>query len=122
MRLCCCPPNRGCNASGTEQPCVLTIFRAAAPTTEEARRAVDRWEALQRLEREGAGASERRFRRRAYERARQEALAAVAMDLAAEAPSGEPRVRRRRRRRRTRAARSGRGPRRGRAPTATGFA
>ena len=92
----CCPPNRGCNAHGTQQPCVLTIFRAAAPATEEASRAVHRWKALERTELEGAGAGERRFRRRAYERAREQALAAVAMDLAGETPSGGLRARRRR--------------------------
>lgn len=79
----CCPPNRGCNAHGKRQPCVLTIFRTAAETTEEARVAVERWEALELTEREGAGAGERRFRRRAYERAREQALAAVALHLAA---------------------------------------
>jgi hypothetical protein len=78
----CCPPNRGCNAHGTEQPCVLAMFRAAAAATEEARTAVERWDALRLTEQEGAGAGERRFRRRAYERAREQALTAVAMDLA----------------------------------------
>ncbi len=93
----CCPPNRGCNTHGIEQPCVLTIFRAAEATIEEARVAVDRWEALESAEgREGAGAGERRFRRRAYERARDQALTAVAIDCVVEPPSGEPSVRRRR--------------------------
>ena len=58
------------------------MFRAAAAATEEARTAVERWDALQVTEQEGAGAGERRFRRRAYERAREQALTAVAMDLA----------------------------------------
>ena len=58
------------------------MFRAAAAATEEARTAVERWDALQLTEQEGAGAGERRFRRRAYERAREQALTAVAMDLA----------------------------------------
>ena len=58
------------------------MFRAAAAATEEARTAVERWDVLQLTEQEGAGAGERRFRRRAYERAREQALTAVAMDLA----------------------------------------
>ena len=58
------------------------MFRAAAAATEEARTAVERWDALRLTEQEGAGAGERRFRRRAYERAREQALTAVAMDLA----------------------------------------
>ncbi len=112
----CCPPNRGCNAHEGGQPCVLTIFRATSATMEEARLAVERWEALEATEqRDEAGAGERRFRRRAYERAREHALTAVAMDLAAEAPVGEPVVRRRSRRRRT--ARAG-GARRGRSAAA----
>jgi len=95
MRLCC-PRNRGCNSHEGGQPCVLTIFREAARTSEEARLAVDRWEALEAVEREGARAGERRFRRRAYERAREQALTVVAIDLAAETPTGAPTVRRRR--------------------------
>ncbi len=80
----CCPPNRGCNAHGGEQACVLAILHDAAATLEEARVALDRWEALATTEhREEGGPGERRFRRRAYERAREQALAAVAMDLAA---------------------------------------
>jgi len=104
----CCPPNRGCNARGAGQPCVLTIFRAAAATSEEARLALERWEALELTEKEGAGAAERRFRRRAYERAREHALTAAALELAAESPRA-----RRRRNRRTREGRRA-GRRRGR--------
>jgi hypothetical protein len=106
----CCPPNHGCNAHDTQQPCVLTIFRTAADTTEEARRALERWDALELTEHEGAGAGERRFRRRAYERAREQALTAAAMDLAAEPPRAPRRGHRRRRTARgvvTRRGRSG---------------
>jgi hypothetical protein len=104
----CCPPNRGCNGHGAEQPCVLTIFRAAATTNDEAALALERWKALELTEEEGAGAGERRFRRRAYERARDRALTVAAMDLAAEIPSGQPTVRRRSRRARTARAAGGR--------------
>ena len=92
---------------------MLTIFQAAATTNDEAALALDRWKALELTEQEGAGAGERRFRRRAYERARDHALTVAAMDLAAEIPSGQPIVRRRRSRR-ARAARAA-GGRRGRA-------
>jgi hypothetical protein len=91
---------------------VLTIFRAAGTTNDEAALALDRWKALELTEQEGAGAGERRFRRRAYERARDRALTVAAMDLAAELPSGQPTARRRRSRR-ARAARAA-GGRRGR--------
>jgi hypothetical protein len=100
----CCPPNRGCNAHGLDQPCVLEIFRAASGSMAEASMAIDRWDGFQRAEHgHGVGAGERRFRRRAYERARDEALTAVALDLAAEPAHAEFVVRRRRRRRRHRA-------------------
>ncbi len=114
----CCPPNRGCNTHGIEQPCVLTIFRAAETTIEEARIAVDRWEALERAERrEGAGAGERRFRRRAYERARDQALTAVAIDCASATETLPSELVVRRRRPRSRPALAS-GPHRGHASPA----
>ena len=91
----CCPVNRGCNAHGGDQPCVLTLFRAAAATSEEARVAIERWETFESIDRQDVGAAERRFRRRAYVRARDQALTAVAMDRSLRPPP-EPTVRRRR--------------------------
>ncbi len=52
---------------------------AAARTIPEAGLALARWEILQRALREAPSKTERRFRRRAYERARDRALGAVAM-------------------------------------------
>jgi hypothetical protein len=92
----CCPPNRGCNAHGVDEPCVLTLFRAAAASTEEARVAVERWEMFESVERQGVGAAERRFHRRAYERARDRALTAVAMEGTPRPSPPEPPARHRR--------------------------
>jgi hypothetical protein len=70
----CCPPGHGCNAPGGDEPCALTLCRAAARSEDDAAVALDRWGAL-----EGAGQRERRVRRRAFERARDRALIALAM-------------------------------------------
>jgi hypothetical protein len=77
----CCPPARGCNSPADEQPCALRIFRAAT-NVPEAGQALARWEAFQRAYRGGQGKAERRFRRRAYERARDRALSALAIEYA----------------------------------------
>jgi hypothetical protein len=69
----CCPPGRGCNAPGGEEPCALSLCRAAAGE-EEAALALDRWGAF-----ENCRDRERRFRRRAFERARDRALITLAM-------------------------------------------
>lgn len=76
----CCPPSRGCNAPDGDQPCALRIFRAAAESIPEAGQALARWEVFQRAARDAPSKTERRFRRRAYERARDRALGAVAME------------------------------------------
>ena len=94
----CCPANRGCNAHDAGQPCVLTLFQATAATTEEAQIALERWETFESADREGAGAAERRFRRRAYERARDEALTALALERTPRLSPPEPAIRRRRKR------------------------
>jgi hypothetical protein len=75
----CCPPGHGCNAPGGGEPCALTLCRAAADDEREAALALDRWGALEEASRENGEASERRFRRRAFERARDRALITLAM-------------------------------------------
>jgi len=70
----CCPPGHGCNAPGGDEPCALTLCRAAADHEGDAAVALDRWGAFK-----NAADRERRFRRRAFERARDRALIALAM-------------------------------------------
>ena len=72
----CCPPGHGCNAPGDGEPCALTLCHAAAEQEDDAALALDRWQAL---EASSEGDGERRFRRRAFERARNQALIALAM-------------------------------------------
>lgn len=71
----CCPPGHGCNAPGGDEPCALTLCRAAAGDEEDAALAVSRWGDLESASEQG----ERRFRRRAFERARDRALIGLAM-------------------------------------------
>jgi hypothetical protein len=75
----CCPPGRGCNALERDQPCVLDLCRATATGLRESALALDRWKELELARARGAGKRERRFRSRTYERAREDALRAVAM-------------------------------------------
>jgi hypothetical protein len=97
----CCPPGRGCNAPGGDEPCALTLCSAVADQEEDAALALMRWEELQRVAERERG-RERRFRRRAFERARDRALQALAMRLRPsvlrkrDATAGGGRVRRRR--------------------------
>jgi hypothetical protein len=70
----CCPPGHGCNAPSGDEPCALSLCRAAGPEESDAAVALDRWGAF-----ENAGTRERRFRRRAFERARDRALITLAM-------------------------------------------
>ncbi len=71
----CCPPGHGCNAPGGAEPCALTLCRAAEDDGDAAL-ALARWDALE-TSTEGDG--QRRFRRRAFERARDRALISLAM-------------------------------------------
>jgi hypothetical protein len=72
----CCPAGRGCNAPDGAEPCALSLCRAAAADEPDAALAVARWQAL---EASPEGDGERRFRRRAFERARDQALITLAM-------------------------------------------
>src|SRR5436305_4819113 len=85
----CCPPGRGCNAHEQSESCALTLLRPVASELREAAVALARWQALQDGLKAGSGHGERRFRQRCYERARENALVALALL--------QPRVARRRR-------------------------
>jgi hypothetical protein len=69
----CCPPGQGCNApAGREEPCLLQrVERSDSP---EASRAVALWERFVWAQRSHRSRRERRFLRRAYERARDNAV------------------------------------------------
>jgi hypothetical protein len=74
----CCPPGRGCNSPNGDEVCALTLC-SVEKHEPDAALALARWEELQRTAAEERG--ERRFRRRAFERARDRALQALAMSL-----------------------------------------
>jgi hypothetical protein len=76
----CCPPNHGCNAAGGPEICALELCRTAAGTDRRAALALERWAML-----EQARDGQRRFRRRAYQRARDHALVALAFRSSAAA-------------------------------------
>jgi hypothetical protein len=78
MRVCC-PQSGGCNAVDDDQPCVLERFAANAAEIEEAAVALSRWSIFQKACEHRRNDNERRFRRRAYERARDAALIALAL-------------------------------------------
>jgi hypothetical protein len=75
MRVCC-PESRGCNAV-EDDACALGLFAASAEI-EESAVALSRWSTFQKACGHRRNDSERRFRRRAYERARDAALIALA--------------------------------------------
>src|SRR5437870_13921192 len=75
----CCPHARGCNAAERSEPCLLDLCRRAARELPEAALALARWEDWQRARERGCRRSEWRFRKRAYERARAEALGGLLM-------------------------------------------
>ena len=75
----CCPPSRGCNAGGADQACALELCTTIAAELGEAAEAVSRWQIFLEACEHGPNENERRFRRRAYQRARDEALIALAL-------------------------------------------
>jgi hypothetical protein len=75
----CCPPGHGCNAPGGGEPCALALCRDAAQKEEDAALALERWGALEAASEKSSRDGERRFRRRAFERARDRALISLAM-------------------------------------------
>lgn len=74
----CCPPGRGCNSPRGDEACVLTLC-SAGEQEPDAALALARWEELQQVAEQDR--RQRRFRRRAFERARDRALQALAMRL-----------------------------------------
>lgn len=86
----CCPPGHGCNAPGEDEPCALTLCRAAADAEGDAAAAVDRWAAFEASSKDECGDGERRFRRRAFERARDRALITLAMTRGPWIAQGSP--------------------------------
>src|SRR5439155_14994211 len=100
MRLCC-PPGHGCNAPHGGEPCVLALFRSAGGEDPTAARALAGWAEWTQACASSSTKRERRFRRRAYERARETGLRALLMrhvpavasaspQPAASAPSASP--------------------------------
>jgi hypothetical protein len=81
----CCPARHGCNAPDGGEPCALALCRAAAIDERDAAVALARWAALQHAADGQRNDRERRFRRRAFERARDRALIALAMRRGREA-------------------------------------
>jgi len=75
----CCPPGRGCNSSQRDEPCVLQLCRDVAGEEPQAAQAVARWDAFREASRARVGKRERRFRRRTYERSRDDALGTLLM-------------------------------------------
>jgi hypothetical protein len=75
----CCPPGHGCNAPGGGEPCALALCREAAQDEEDAALALARWDAFEAVAEQDSGDGKRRFRRRAFERARDKALIGLAM-------------------------------------------
>ena len=69
----CCPPGQGCNApAGQEEPCLL--LRCERSDSHEASRAVRLWMRFSSARRSHRPRRERRFLRRAYARARDNAV------------------------------------------------
>jgi hypothetical protein len=69
----CCPQGQGCNApAGREEPCLLRrVKRSDSP---DAGRALALWERFVLAQRSHGSRRERRFLRRAYQRARDDAF------------------------------------------------
>jgi hypothetical protein len=105
----CCPPGHGCNADGGAEPCALELCRAAADVQKDAALAIKRWNSLELARERGRGERECRFRRRAFERARDRALIALALQPQPGSPLAAPQPARGAWRGRRRLARGGRG-------------
>ncbi len=75
----CCPPNLGCNARGRAEPCVLELCDRLDEQIEQAAVALARWKDWQAALELPARRRELRFRRRAYERARDRAMGSLAL-------------------------------------------
>src|SRR5947209_14033938 len=75
----CCPPGHGCNAPGGDEPCALSLVEPAAAEDADAATALERWLEWQEACEPAHTDGERRFRRRAFQRARDQALIGLAL-------------------------------------------
>jgi hypothetical protein len=75
----CCPPGHGCNAPDGDEPCALSLCGRAAAEDGAAATAVERWQEWQEACQPSHSDDERRFRRRAFQRARDQALISLAL-------------------------------------------
>ncbi|MFL5862145.1 MAG: hypothetical protein ACJ780_15420 [Solirubrobacteraceae bacterium] len=88
----CCPRGHGCNAPNGGEPCALEVCRLITNWQSDASLALARWREFERASEQGCSESERRFRRRAFQRARDRALIAQAMQALPSAPCDQPRA------------------------------
>ena len=77
----CCPPRHGCNSSAHDELCVLDLCDRLGTEVPEACTVLERWKEWRTAREQGHNRRERRFRRRAYERSRDRALAHVLITL-----------------------------------------
>lgn len=86
----CCPRGHGCNAPNGGELCALEVCRRITDWQGDASLALARWLEFERASERGCSESERRFRRRAYQRARDRALIAQAMRALPSAACDQP--------------------------------
>jgi hypothetical protein len=75
----CCPEGHGCNAPDGDEACALSLCGRAAAQDPDAATALARWREWQEACQPAHSESERRFRRRAFQRARDRALIGLAL-------------------------------------------
>ena len=88
----CCPRGYGCNAPNGDEPCALEVCRLITNWQSDASLALARWQEFECACERGCSESERRFRRRAFQRARDRALIAQAMRALPSAVCDQPRA------------------------------
>jgi len=88
----CCPRGHGCNSPNGGEPCALELCRLIANWQSDASLALARWLEFERASERGCSETERRFRRRAYQRARDRALVAQAMRALPSPACDQPRA------------------------------
>ena len=88
----CCPRGQGCNSPNGGEPCALELCRLITNWQSDASLALARWLEFERACERGCSESERRFLRRAYQRARDRALIAQAMRALPSAACDQPRA------------------------------
>jgi hypothetical protein len=88
----CCPRGKGCNSPNGGEPCALEVCRLITNWQSDASLALARWREFERASERGCTESERRFLRRAYQRARDRALIAQSMRTLPSDARDEPRA------------------------------